>query len=71
MNDRAIDLQLLADLRFALDVLEERSHLGLDAEKARLVRDVIRQKILRIEGSERYMPSSVKPNTDPAESITA
>jgi hypothetical protein len=36
---------LAIDLRFALEVMEDRSHLGLNAERAASLRALIRRKI--------------------------
>jgi hypothetical protein len=52
---------ILVHLRFALKVLEERSHLGLDAEYARKLASVIRQQIEHGEEALNPPPSAVAP----------
>jgi len=37
--------ELASDLRYALDVLEESDHLGLDDEHARLLHDILQRRI--------------------------
>jgi len=41
------NLGLLTELRYALDVLEERSHLGLDEEGASTVRRILLRQIAK------------------------
>ena len=41
--------EVLEDLRFALKVMEERSHLGLDVQAARALRNTICSQIAKIE----------------------
>lgn len=53
----------LDDLRFALDVLQESSHLGLDAEYTEKLTSVIRQQIERGENALNRQPSFVVPAT--------
>jgi hypothetical protein len=52
---------ILDDLRFALDVLQESSHLGLDAEYAEKLTSVIRQQIEQGENALNRQPSVVVP----------
>lgn len=37
--------ELVSDLRYALDVMEESDHLGLDDEHARLLRKILQRRI--------------------------
>ena len=37
--------ELASDFRFALDVMEESDHLGLDEEHARLLHDILQRRI--------------------------
>ena len=37
--------ELASDFRFALDVMEESDHLGLDDEHARLLHDILERRI--------------------------
>jgi len=41
--------EVLEDLRFSLEVLEERSHSGLDSEYAEVLRKRILGQIARVE----------------------
>lgn len=41
--------EVLEDLRFSLDVMEENSHFGLDDQFAEVLRNKILSKIARIE----------------------
>jgi hypothetical protein len=52
---------ILVHLRFALEVLEERSHLGLDAEYTGKLAGAIRQQIERGEEALNPPPSVVAP----------
>lgn len=49
-------VELVSDLRYALEVMEESSHLGLDDEFARLLRGILRRRI-----DEACAALSVKP----------
>jgi len=48
---------MLSDLRFALDVMEERSHIGLDDERAAAMRRVLFNRISEVEKSLGHPPS--------------
>jgi hypothetical protein len=49
-------------LRFALKVMEERSHLGLDAQVTQILRDTILSQIERVEALiERVRVSAAVP----------
>lgn len=37
--------EYVSDLRYALEVMEESSHLGLDDERARLLHDILQRRI--------------------------
>jgi propanediol dehydratase small subunit len=53
---------LVADLRFALEVMEDRSHLGLNAERAASLKTVMERRISVIEEALRKLPeASQKP----------
>jgi hypothetical protein len=56
MLDTVSPVELVSDLRYALDVMEESSHLGLDDEHARLLRDILQRRI-----DEACAVLSVKP----------
>lgn len=45
---------MLKDLRFALDVMEERSHIGLNDKAARTLREMLLRRIVE---TERTLPS--------------
>jgi hypothetical protein len=45
---------VIDDLRFALDVLEARSHMGMDPEYVSKLRSVILQQIERREATQNY-----------------
>lgn len=49
MREVANNLQILNDLRFVLDVMEERSHLGLDDEMAGTLRALLLRQIAENE----------------------
>ena len=48
--------ELVSDLRYALEVMEESAHLGLDDEHARLLHDILQRRI-----DEACTAFSVKP----------
>jgi hypothetical protein len=37
--------ELASDFRYALDVMEESDHLGLDVEHARIMHDILQRRI--------------------------
>jgi len=45
MLDTKSKPDLVTDLRYALDVMEEHSHLGLDDEAASKLREILSQQI--------------------------
>jgi hypothetical protein len=49
---------VLKDLRFALEVMEERSHIGLDDKTAEKVRSALQRLILATEGAIGFPPST-------------
>jgi hypothetical protein len=58
MRDPAFHLQTLRDLRFALGVMEEQSHIGLDENRAVTIRAAIKRQIVAAERSLGAPPSS-------------
>lgn len=50
---------VLDDFRFALDVIEDRSHLGLDPAYASKLRALIVKRIARTEEALKSRPSAV------------
>jgi hypothetical protein len=57
MRDPA-STEFLEDLRFALDVMEERSHLGLDGETASTLRNALLHRIAATENSLSRRPTA-------------
>jgi len=51
-------IQVLRDLRYALDVMEERSHLGLDEERAVTVKAALLRRISIAESGLHFEPSA-------------
>ena len=49
------------ELRFALNVMEECSHLGLDEEGASRVRCILLQQIAKTESALASQPTHVSP----------
>jgi len=47
----------IADLRFALDVMDERSHLGLDSEYHSRLRSLLLAEIEEAEAVRPFMPT--------------
>jgi hypothetical protein len=45
--------ELAKELRYALDVMEENSHLGLDDEAANRLRDILLRRIKQAELTSR------------------
>ncbi len=48
---------LLSELRYALAVIEERSHLGLDEESTSRVRRILLQQIAKVESALASRPA--------------
>jgi hypothetical protein len=57
MRDPANRIQMLSTLRFALNVMEERSHIGLDDKTAGTVRSALLHQILETETALHFPPS--------------
>jgi hypothetical protein len=49
---------MLSTLRFALNVMEERSHIGLDDKTAATVRRALTHQILATESALQFPPSA-------------
>jgi hypothetical protein len=58
MRDPANSIQMLSTLRFALNVMEERSHIGLDDKTAGTVRSALLHQILETESALHFPPSA-------------
>ena len=58
MRDPANHIQMLSTLRFALNVMEERSHIGLDDKTAGTVRGALLHQILETETTLHFPPSA-------------
>ena len=57
--------ELANELRYALDVMEENSHLGLDDEAASRLRSILRRRIEKAESE--FSPRPTEPVRLPAE----
>jgi hypothetical protein len=57
MNDRP-NPALAGELRYALDVMEERSHLGLDDEVASNLKGILLRRIADAEDSLKREPAN-------------
>jgi hypothetical protein len=53
-----VNPQLAEELRFALDVMEEYSHLGLDDEAAGRIRRILLRRINEAEVSRSTRPAA-------------
>jgi hypothetical protein len=51
----------IKDLRFALEVMEDRSHLGLDPERATKLRDLMQRRISAAEETFTKLPEKIAP----------
>jgi len=58
MKAPASHCRVLTNLRFALEVMEERSHIGLDDQAAGQVRNALQRLILATEGAIGFPPST-------------
>ncbi len=58
MRESPNSTRMLRNLRFALGVLEERSHIGLDDKTAEAVRNRLLRQILAIEAASVFPPSA-------------
>jgi hypothetical protein len=63
-------IQALRDLRFALEVMEERSHLGLDSEAAKNMKKTILNRISEAEKEIRRL-TPVAENADADKALIA
>ena len=54
----SVNPQLAEELRFALDVMEESSHLGLDDEAASRIRRILLRRINEAEVSRSTRPAA-------------
>ena len=61
MHDRP-NPALLMELRYALNVLEECSHLGLDEEGASRIRRILLHQIAKTESALASQPAPVAPS---------
>jgi hypothetical protein len=59
MDDRPNPALLLVELRYALNVLEECSHLGLDEEGASRIRRILLQQIVETESAVANQPHKI------------
>ena len=71
MKDPAQHSQVLTDLRFALEVMEERSHIGLDAQAAGAVRHALHRLIHSTEGAIGFASSRKLKEESAEEQLTA
>ncbi|MFZ2022010.1 MAG: hypothetical protein WBP71_11080 [Terracidiphilus sp.] len=72
MRDPANRIQMLSTLRFALNVMEERSHIGLDDEAAGTIRNVLLHQIIETETALHFPPSAhIVENQTAEEFLTA
>ena len=58
MMDPANHRQMLSNLRFALNVMEERSHIGLNDDRATSIRCMLLRRISEAEKALGYTPST-------------
>ena len=64
-------VQVLRDLQFALEVMEERSHLGLTDEAASSMKKAILNRIAHTEKNLQYRPAATSPELAEEEVLTA
>jgi len=62
-------IQMLSTLRFALNVMEERSHIGLDDKTAGTVRQALLHQILETESALHFPPSAHVVGTQKAKEL--
>jgi len=60
---------MLSTLRFALNVMEERSHIGLDDKTAGTVRQALLHQILETESALHFPPSAHVVGTQKAKEL--
>jgi len=53
------------DLRFAIDVMDEYSHLGLDSEYASELRSLMLRQITRAENAQRPVQVAIQHDEEP------
>ena len=58
MRDPANRVQMLSTLRFALNVMEERSHIGLDEKAVGTLRSALLRRIVETETALRLAPAA-------------
>jgi hypothetical protein len=71
MKDPANHCRVLSNLRFALEVMEEQSHIGLDDKAAGQVRNALQRLILKTEGATGFPPSTQLEKLSAEEELTA
>jgi hypothetical protein len=60
--------EVLEDLRFALEVMEEKTHSGMDAQSAKVLRNRILTQIAKVEAEiAGKQPAIAPPNGLPLE----
>ena len=52
---------LINDLRFAIEVMEDRSHLGLNPERAASLKALMEHRISEAQNAIRFQPAKVMP----------
>jgi hypothetical protein len=57
MRDPANRVKLLKSLHFALDVMEERAHIGLNDERAAAIRSALQRRIFETEAALHFPPA--------------
>ncbi len=63
--------EILAELRNALQVMEENAHLGLDDKAADKLKALLLRRIAKLEDAiAREAPPSAPPNTNPIAETT-
>ncbi|HTB98864.1 MAG TPA: hypothetical protein VK716_17775 [Terracidiphilus sp.] len=62
---------LLEDLHFALNVMEEKSHLGLDSNSANRIKTILLRRIGEIESSPIRSVPTVVPFSTPESRFSA
>jgi len=56
--DTLVHPDLANELHYALDVMEEYSHLGLDDERASVLRNILRRRIAEAEAALSSRPAA-------------
>jgi hypothetical protein len=60
---------MLSNLSFALDVMEERRHIGLDDKRAAAMRRVLLNRIVEAEKALGDLPAAHSPCAHPASKL--